>query len=508
MTASLNWNTPGAVTSAFLRDTSFVRGLRGPVGSGKSVACCIEIIRKACQQSPNKNGVRRSRWAVIRNTNPELKTTTIKTWRDWVTDEWGSFNWSPPYTHHVNIALPDNTTVELEVMFLALDKPQDQKKLLSLELTGVWVNEAREIDKSLVDACTMRVGRFPSQADGGPSWYGVIMDTNSPAEDHWWGILAGEVPIPEYLTHEERQHLVKPQGWAFHTQPPAMLENINETGDLESYELNPEAENRRNLDQDYYPRIITGKSRAWINCYVLNRYETLVEGKPVYPTFRREAHVAKETIDPVPGVPITTGIDFGRTPAIVFCQQLPGGQWVILHELEADNMGATRFSELVKREIARMGWADRQFNHFGDPAGNAQAQTDDQTPFMILRTNGIHATPAPTNDPEVRIESVETLLNRMVDGKPALLVNPGCTTMIAGFEGGYHYRRLQTSAERYEDRPSKNRFSHPHDALQYALVSGGEGRRVTTGRNQAPKAAKARVGWNPFGKRKARPGPV
>ena len=43
-----------------------------------------------------------------------------------------------------------------------MDRPEDVKKLLSLELTGIWINEAREIPKSIVDACTMRVGRYPS----------------------------------------------------------------------------------------------------------------------------------------------------------------------------------------------------------------------------------------------------------------------------------------------------------------------------------------------------------
>ena len=50
--------------------------------------------------------------------------------------------------------------------------------------------------------------------DGGPSWYGVIMDTNSPDESHWWGIMS-EVAVPEYLTQEEKLLLVKPDDWAF-----------------------------------------------------------------------------------------------------------------------------------------------------------------------------------------------------------------------------------------------------------------------------------------------------
>ena len=211
----LDYKPPGQVAKSFMKDGSFVRGIRGPVGSGKSVACCMEIMRRSINQQPNQQGVRKSRWAVIRNTNPQLKTTTIKTWRDWFGDDLGRFVWSPPYTHNVCFALGDKTTVELEVIFLALDKTEDVKKLLSLELSGVWINEAREINKNIVDACTMRVGRYPAMREGGPSWYGVIMDTNAPSEDHWWGIVAGEVPVPEYLTTEEKLLMVKPDDWNF-----------------------------------------------------------------------------------------------------------------------------------------------------------------------------------------------------------------------------------------------------------------------------------------------------
>lgn len=63
----------------FHADDSFFRGIRGPIGSGKSVMCAVEIYRRAMQQAPTSNGVRYSRWAVVRNTYPELKSTTIKT---------------------------------------------------------------------------------------------------------------------------------------------------------------------------------------------------------------------------------------------------------------------------------------------------------------------------------------------------------------------------------------------------------------------------------------------
>ena len=39
-----------------MKDNTFFRGIRGPVGSGKSVACSIEIFRRALMQEPDKNG--------------------------------------------------------------------------------------------------------------------------------------------------------------------------------------------------------------------------------------------------------------------------------------------------------------------------------------------------------------------------------------------------------------------------------------------------------------------
>ena len=502
---NLDYKPPGPVAKAFMKDRSFVRGLRGPVGSGKSVASCMELMRIAVTQKPNANGVRRTRFAVIRNTNPQLKTTTIKTWRDWFSDDIGRFVWSPPYTHNINFALGDKTAVECEVIFLALDKQEDVKKLLSLELTAVWINEAREIPKSIVDACTMRVGRFPSMRDGGPSWFGVIMDTNSPDETHWWAIMSGEAAPPEYMSNEEKMLLVKPDDWTFYSQPGAMIEQKDKEGNLTGYVKNLKAENLDNIQPDYYDKIILGKSSMWVNVYVLNKYQALLDGKAVYPTFRKETHVAKSPIEPIQGKEVIVGIDFGRTPSAVFAQQTTFGRWSIFHEVIGQDMGAGRFADVLKREIAKNNWEGLDFKFVGDPAGNQMAQTSENTPFMILRAAGITAYPAPTNDTQVRIESVESVLNRMTDGYPSFVVSPTCTTLISGFEGGYQYKRMyHMGRESYDEKPNKNRFSHIHDALQYAMLGGGEGRRVILGGRSAPSPTTVERASSPFERMKNR----
>ena len=51
----------GETLKAFMKDNTFFRGIRGPVGSGKSVGCCIEVFRRALAQDKNSKGIRRSR---------------------------------------------------------------------------------------------------------------------------------------------------------------------------------------------------------------------------------------------------------------------------------------------------------------------------------------------------------------------------------------------------------------------------------------------------------------
>ena len=485
-----NYKAPGKVVKEFLKDDSFFRGLRGPVGSGKSVSCCIEVFRRALKQEPSPDGKRKSRWAVIRNTNPQLKTTTIKTWLDWFPETtFGNFAYSVPFTHKIHFH-----DVELEVIFLALDRPEDVKKLLSLELTGVWINEAREIPKSIVDACTMRVGRFPSMKDGGPTWYGVIADTNAPDEDHWWSIMSGEVPAPDHMSEEESLMLLKPDNWKFFVQPQGMLE-IKVNDKIKAYELNKDAENIQNVTPEYYTNIIRGKSKSWIDVYVLNRLGTIEDGKVVYPSFREDVHIADEDI-PFAPVTVYIGLDFGLTPSAVFGQKLPDGRWILLHELVCFDIGTVKFGELLKHEIIKH-CSQNDLKIFGDPAGDFRAQTDETTPFQILRQQGIQAFPAPSNDVGLRIESVEVSLNRMVDGKPGFLMNKSCNQLRKGFLGGYHYRRIQTAGERYDDKPNKNKYSHVHDALQYLMLGAGEGRSLTVGPAK-PQVANAYKQWNVF----------
>lgn len=472
----IKYTPPGPVAAAFHKSKAFVRGIKGPVGSGKSSTCCMEIVRHSMMQKPF-NGMRRARWAVIRNTYPELKSTTIKTWQHWVPDDLAPIKWDAPITSTLRIKdCGDGAGLELEIIFIALDKATETGKLRSLELTGAWINEASEVPKEVFDMVTQRVGRFPALSQGGPVFPCVILDTNPPDDDHWY-----------YKAAEEN----RPETWEFFDQPGGLI-RVQE-GENVQYLPNPEAENVFNLPggYEYYLRQVPGKTDDWIKVFLLGQYGTTADGKPVYPEYNDRIHVADREIEPNRMLPVYIGWDFGLTPSAIIGQITAMGQLVILDELVAEDMGVRQFATDVVKPMLMNKYAGCRFESVGDPAGTARAATDERTCFQELLEAGIYTEPANTNDFIPRRESVAFFLNRMVGGEPGMLLSPNCRTLRKGFLGGYRYERLKVAGERYRDRPVKDKFSHPHDGLQYLCLKLREGgrdvraRTVTKVRNKA-----------------------
>ena len=79
---NLQWNPPGPVSAAFMNDMADVMALMGPVGSGKTSTCVMKLARIATMQAPAPvDGVRYTKWAVIRDTYRNLNRTTVKTFK-------------------------------------------------------------------------------------------------------------------------------------------------------------------------------------------------------------------------------------------------------------------------------------------------------------------------------------------------------------------------------------------------------------------------------------------
>jgi hypothetical protein len=489
----------GEVLRNFLRDRSHVSIIRGSIGSGTSTACIMKMFAISMEQWPNADGLRKTRWAVCRNTFPDLKNTTVKTWLDWFPEEtYGRFYWDRPFRHIVRVG-----DMEMEIIFLALDSEDDIRKLRSFEFTGIWFNELEFIEKAVVDEAESRTGRYPAVKDGGARWDGVLADMNAPREDHFIPLMMGEVPLPDDWTEEERLAFRRPTNWGYFVQPPSMLEIKDASGTITGYEMNPKAENTKWLKPGYYAEKIKGKSKQWIDSRVLNKITVFTDGRPVWPQFNVDVHVSSQAIEPIDGWPVYVGLDFGRNPACVV-GQLVNNRWRIFAELTARDAGASIFAPLVKQLLDRRlgAWAPARtvnatrggdgiysVEFFGDPKGADGTQADETTAYDVFRNFGMPVAPAPVKNNHIltRIEAVEYAMTTTVNGNPRFLIcGEHCRTLKVACAGGYHFARIK-GTNRHKPEPEKDRYSDIADACQYLVLGAGEGRAMSGGRHIAGK---------------------
>jgi hypothetical protein len=413
-----------------------------------------ECLMLAHNQPPDASGTRRSRGCVVRNSFPDLNSTTIPDWRA-ITDllPFGTFTMGSPPMWKAEYKRSDGTKVQVEVLFRSFDGPQDDKKARGMQLTWLWLNEAAELEKSNVDLLIGRVKRYPPPAVVPDARYSVIMDMNAPDRDHWMASMA--------LDHT-------PDSWEFFIQPPAVIQHGS------TWVTNPAAENLHNLAKDYYKDQVGGKKESWIRKNLANQFVHHSSGRPIHPDFNEQLHVGE--VQPTPGIPLHIGIDFGRTPAATIGQRQVDGQWYVLAELVTQNMGADKFGKLLRALLNERYSTYEVASITGDPSGTAMAQTRDETPFDLLSLSGLEAYPASTNDPLIRYAAMDNQLTSMVGGQPAIMIDPGCKVLIRGLAGEYEFKRVMVAgSERYHDKPDKGPTSHVCEASHYMLMGAGEG---------------------------------
>lgn len=421
--------------------------------SAKTTAIMMKIVHRAQQQKPSPaDGVRRTRWVIVRNTMTQLKDTTLKSWFTWFPDGQAG-NWvSGTNTFWLRFKDAKGVQVEAEIMFRPLDTADDVRRVLSLEVTGAILDEFVEIPEEIVNALSGRCGRYPSAVDGGPTWWGMWGATNPGNEDNWWHDWL-------YLDWEnDVQGKMKAQKLGFYEQPSG---------------FSPHAENIDNLpgNRDYYTNLAQGKSEAWVKQFIEVNWGYSLKGKPVYTTFNPELHVAKRPLVYNPNLPLVIGFDPGFVwSAAVIGQQDLHGRACILREVIGHQMGAKRFCrELLKPLIAR-DFPGAQILISADPASKSSAQTDEKSVYQVIKEEmGVPVRTASTNLIEPRLASVEDYLTRLTDRGPAFLIDPACVTLIRGFKSGYRYEVTNKGAQ--ADKPDKNEYSHPHDGLQYVCLA-------------------------------------
>ena len=475
---------PPPTAATMMMSDAFYRLILGPLGSGKTTSVLFELLRRACEQRPGLDGKRHTRFALLRQTLSQIKQTVLKDILQWFGPicEWKVSESTVWFKFGDVIS---------EWILLPLETPEDQKRILSMNLTGAFVSEAIEIDFDLMVAIAGRCGRFPSAADGGATWYGMVLDSNMPTEGTPWHACASNPP----------------PGWQVFIQPgglSAEAENLNYLLQTPvTMKLPLDHPDRLAKGREYYQRLSTSTNPAWVKRYVMAEFGPDPSGAAVYAGMFFSTFHCRDDLLVIPGAPLLIGMDLGRDPWAVLGQIDSMSRLLVHEEIPADDIGLRLQLPRIRQVVSQRQYVACPVCIVFDPAGMAKSQHDEQTSYDVIRSFGFMCMPAPSNRLAPRLNAVERFLNESRGGTAAMLINRiKCPTLVGALNGGYRFK-YNTIGESMPS-PEKNKWSHVADGHQYLCqgASGGTAatiaRRVERARRaQQPqrRAAVSPAGW-------------
>lgn len=481
MLAPIRFDAPPTV-AAFMKSAAFGRLIAGPVGSGKTTGCIFELFRKCLEQAPAADGYRYTRFAIVRQTLRQLIDTVLKDIMSWLSGV-------ARFKVQDKVVIVEFADVRSEWLLLPLEDAEDQRRLLSMQLTGAWMSECIEMDVNLVAGIAGRCGRYPSGARGSPTWFGIIADTNMPTEGSDW---------------HKFMDIDQPPDWDIFIQPGGLEEYAENlawlTQTAETMKLDVDDPVRLAQGRKYYERLARSNNPDWIRRYVHAQFGNDPSGTAVFrESFKSSFHVADGLLANRFS-PLIIGQDFGRDPCSAITQMDARGRLLVLEEVIAEDIGLQGHLEQNLRPVLmKPEYMGLPIIIIGDPAGMAKSSHYEETSFDLLKRMGFKALPAPTNDLDPRLRAIEAWLLKQHDGKGAMLIDRlKCPTIIRGLAGGYRYEKTRNGTRK--PLPAKNQYSHPIDALQYAcLVAHGQMNavigRVLGHRRQVERQRVSAAGW-------------
>jgi hypothetical protein len=367
---------------------------------------------------------------IARQTYPELRDTTMRTFFDTLPKDLIK-SWNKSENH---LVLKNGS----EVLFRSLDDPM---KLKSLELGFFWIDEASEVSEDIFLTLQGRI----RQNKKGVTRRGGYLTTNPPNTGHWIEKHFIEKGVSEYelikaTTYENREHL-----------PDGYIED---------------------LERNYPPQ--------WIKKYLYGEFGFTSAGKPVYPMFMEALHVrdlsyywkTRNKQGRLPTLQLYRGWDFGfNFPAMIVTTVDDQGRWLILKEFLGREIIVNDLADKGKL-ICATEFPEGRYLDYCDPAGDQKNdKTGTRTSCDILRAHRIYPTHR-FSTPLERSEIIGRLLQKTVDGLPAIMIDKGCKICIDAFSGGYHFKKPVNNEKYQQDVIEKDGFfEHVMDALGYIAAN-------------------------------------
>jgi hypothetical protein len=494
-----NYTPPGAVAGRFINSTGPIDLIRGPWGSGKTVACVFKIARHAAVDFPVcKDGTVRVRAAAIRDTYREMAKTALSSWHEFFPKN-GPFTRQPVRDHYtggsdrpVKHGLgwdvlrewpvrngpagsmgweKRKTPVLLDMEFGAIGEQNIESFFKGYEISLGWMNECDLLNPDVPGKFYGRTGRYPPQGDI-CEWEAARLGTISDPElgrevIRVPRIILGDFNPPDesnwtYEREIENGEEWKERGYNFFAQPSG---------------LSSDAENRIGKKRYQYEeeeRAFGGPKAPDAIRNVHGQYAAKRDGTPVYADkFALDRHRADEPLKPVPELPIYLGLDAGGTPACGIGQFLPNGQFRGLAEITtsaASVTGPERFGAMILARLMADYPGMAIGGAWGDPSAWYGADKEHgQLAFMetVSQILGYPIRPTHTNDVSSRIEAVALSLKDIDPRTPGSLYDPRLKITLRGFVSQYKLTKNASENKTTYLEIAKNEFSHIHDAWQY-----------------------------------------
>jgi len=367
--------------------------------------------------------------------------------------------------------------------------------------------EANQARKAIWEAINPHTGRrrideaFPSEIRSTTREQEMMIKFNNGST---WQVVGSDnydslVGSPPYGVIFSEWALAKPDAWAY--LRPILAEN----GGWAMFIYTPRGDNHGKTTYDYAltsdewfcelltadktgvftPETLEEEKRELQSQYGASRGEALFkqeyycswveafEGSAVYPEFNQGMHVATKPLLPLAqsgaeaGRQIVRGWDnTGLNPACLITYVNSIGQWYWVKEFCGNDIGIVDFAQWVDLWCMQNFPTKTKYRDIGDPAGQIRDMRKKSAAQYIYEATGIRIENG-IQTFKVRRESVAGRLNKVINGKPGLLIDPTeCETVVAGFLGGYCYPEIGDTGY-YRPEPEKNKFSHIHDAGQY-----------------------------------------
>ena len=441
---------------AFIESKAYLNFLMGPRGEGKTSSGLFATFAHALEHDALQWPIR---WAVIRDTWENLKTTTLPSIRLQVQKyriPAQGLDKLEPKEVRLGSHSPNGMFRPLvELHFFGLDQPQDANRLQGFEAAGAWIEEpapAADLASGVPEDALLAV---TSLRQGGANVRPRVQITfNPPDETHW---------TVKYRDDPDTIAELKERGIevAFFEIPPG--EN---PGITKEYRQRNEAMLIAMGRPDLVARLVYGKVG-----YVQM-------GEAVTPEFNDEIHAAKSSLPILRRAPIIRGWDFGLNPTTVWFQITPKPftRINIFQSIRGEHMGCEQHIEanVIPWQVKVGINSGYYFEDIGDPNGMNPEEKNSNVSAVTAIEEMLNAgpnrpasfEPGPIPIPE-RVGPIRVLLRRLNEkGYPIIQIDQEAHALKRALGGGWH--RKKSPAGIIGDIV-KDEHSEHGDALGYAL---------------------------------------